>query len=149
MSGVTIIGCGFVADLYMRSLQVSGIPVLGAYDLNTNRLAAFCHHWGVARCDTLEAVLQAQPRDGVVLNLTNPSAHYDVNKAFMKLKRSHLMGAHGVEIQAPWPLAHQSAYDLHETTRSEAVADALGEVHSTRSARADRTSYCREQQSDS
>ena len=57
MSGVTIIGCGFVADLYMRSLQVSGIPVLGAYDLNTNRLAAFCHHWGVARCDTLEGTL--------------------------------------------------------------------------------------------
>ena len=114
MSGVTIIGCGFVADLYMRSLQVSGIPVLGAYDLNTNRLAAFCHHWGVARCDTLEAVLQAQPRDGVVLNLTNPSAHYDVNKAC-------LLAGHHVYSEKPLALEMSHARELHRLAAEKSL----------------------------
>ena len=51
MSGVvSIIGCGFVADLYMRSLQaMDGITVAGVYDKNPERLAQFCTFWNVPR----------------------------------------------------------------------------------------------------
>ena len=45
---VSIIGCGFVADLYMRSLQaMDGITVASVYDKNPDRLAQFCTFWNV------------------------------------------------------------------------------------------------------
>ncbi|SHH65313.1 Gfo/Idh/MocA family protein [Marivita hallyeonensis] len=83
MSGVvSIVGCGFVADLYMRSLQVmDGITVAGVYDKDASRLTQFCAHWNVPKVGSLDALLEQHPRNGVVLNLTNPSAHFEVNSA--------------------------------------------------------------------
>lgn len=83
MSGVvSIIGCGFVADLYMRSLKaMDGIKVAGVYDKNAARLAEFCDFWKVPSVESMDALLDRHPRDGVVLNLTNPSAHFAVNSA--------------------------------------------------------------------
>ena len=83
MSGaISIIGCGFVADLYMRSLAaMDGITVAGVYDRNSERLTKFCNHWDVPAVASLDALLDQHPRDGIVLNLTNPSAHFEVNSA--------------------------------------------------------------------
>ncbi|HKK97514.1 MAG TPA: Gfo/Idh/MocA family oxidoreductase, partial [Marivita sp.] len=81
MTGVvSIIGCGFVADLYMRSLQaMEGITVAGVYDKDAARLKTFCAHWNVPAVDTLDTLLDRHPRDGLVLNLTNPSAHFEIS----------------------------------------------------------------------
>ena len=81
MTGVvSIIGCGFVADLYMRSLQaMEGITVAGVFDKDAARLKTFCAHWNVPAVDTLDTLLDRHPRDGLVLNLTNPSAHFEIN----------------------------------------------------------------------
>lgn len=82
MSAVSIIGCGFVADLYMRSLATfPDIRVVGVFDHDAARLAVFCDHWDVPAVASLDALLAAHPRDGVVLNLTNPSAHHQINMA--------------------------------------------------------------------
>jgi predicted dehydrogenase len=79
MSGLVIIGCGFVADLYMTSLAVMpSLRVIGAHDRDPARQAAFCAHWGVTPVASLEAAIAATPRDGVLLNLTNPSQHQAV-----------------------------------------------------------------------
>ncbi len=79
---VSIIGCGFVADLYMRSLQaMEGLTVVGVHDHNAERLSRFCDHWNVPAIGSLDALLDQHPRDGVVLNLTNPSAHFEINSA--------------------------------------------------------------------
>ncbi len=61
MSGVTLIGCGCVADLYMRSLQASGIAVLGAYDLRAERLQAFCAYWDVPQAKSRDALFAVTP----------------------------------------------------------------------------------------
>ncbi|SMY06878.1 Gfo/Idh/MocA family protein [Flavimaricola marinus] len=85
MTGVTLIGCGFVADLYMTSLQsFPQIKVVGAHDRDPGRMAAFCAHWGVSALADMEAVFAAQPRDGVILNLTNPSSHVAINRACLE-----------------------------------------------------------------
>ncbi len=85
MSGITLVGCGFVADLYMRSLTTfPEIQVLGAYDRDPARRAAFCAHWKIPELSSLEALFDVQPHDGVILNLTNPASHFEINTACLE-----------------------------------------------------------------
>jgi len=81
--GIVIVGCGFVADLYMRSFAVMpDLRVLGAWDRDPARLAAFCAHWKVPALSDMAAVIAAG-RGGVVLNLTNPGAHFAVSRELL------------------------------------------------------------------
>lgn len=81
--GIVIVGCGFVADLYMRSFAVMpDLRVLGAWDRDPARLAAFCAHWKVPALPDMAAVI-ATGRGGVVLNLTNPGAHFAVSRELL------------------------------------------------------------------
>ncbi len=82
---VVIVGTGFVADLYMRSLKTfPGIAVAGAFDIDGPRLKAFCDYWKTPAASSLDALLA---EDALVLNLTNPGAHYDVSKAALEAGR--------------------------------------------------------------
>ena len=111
---VSIIGCGFVADLYMRSLQVMpGITVVSVFDHNPDRLAQFCTHWNVAAAGSIDDLLARHPRDGIVLNLTNPSAHFAVNSACLAA------GCHTYS-EKPLAMTVQDAKALH------AQADTVG-----------------------
>ena len=57
---IAIIGCGFVADLYMRSLETfPDINVMAVYDHNPDRLRTFCAHWSVPAVDSLDAAMAA------------------------------------------------------------------------------------------
>lgn len=77
---IAIVGCGFVADYYMTTLAAyPWLCVAGAFDIDAARLAAFCGFHGLARYDSLDALL-ADDSVGIVLNLTNPRAHYDVSR---------------------------------------------------------------------
>ena len=76
---VAIVGCGFVADLYMPSLaRHPQVTVLGAHDRDAARLAAFTTHWNLPGFDSVEALLRARP--ALVLNLTNPSSHAGITR---------------------------------------------------------------------
>ncbi|MCK5748392.1 MAG: Gfo/Idh/MocA family oxidoreductase, partial [Oricola sp.] len=82
---IVIVGTGFVADLYMNSLKTfPGIAVAGAYDIDGERLKVFCEHWNVPAKESLDALLA---EDALVLNLTNPRAHYEVSKAALDAGR--------------------------------------------------------------
>ena len=82
---ISILGCGFVADLYLRSLQaMDGIEVAGVYDRDAARLDHFCAHWGLPKKTSLAAFLADAPEGGVILNLTNPAAHYALNRACLE-----------------------------------------------------------------
>lgn len=76
---IVIVGTGFVADLYMRSLKTfPAVKVAGAFDIDAARLKTFCEYWHVEAFDSLAAALA---HDALVLNLTNPGAHFEVSKA--------------------------------------------------------------------
>lgn len=83
---IGIIGTGFVADLYMRSLATfPDLKVVKAFDIDEQRSAAFCRHWKIPRASSLCEFLQ----DGddsplLVLNLTNPSSHFEVSRACLE-----------------------------------------------------------------
>lgn len=82
---VVIVGTGFVADLYMRSLKTfPEIAVAGAFDIDGARLKAFCDYWSVPAAGSLKALLD---EDALVLNLTNPHAHFEVSKAALDAGR--------------------------------------------------------------
>jgi predicted dehydrogenase len=80
MDCIGIIGTGFVADLYMRSLQTfPGIKVDAAWDDRPDRLAQFCEHWSVPAACSLEDLLDGRrSQRSLVLNLTNPAAHFRI-----------------------------------------------------------------------
>lgn len=131
MSTVAIIGCGFVADLYARALSVMpGIRVVGVYDRDPVRLAAFCAHWGLAPVTSFQALLDITPAVGIVLNLTNPSAHYEINRACLE-------AGHHVYSEKPLAMDMTQARVLHAlaTDRGLMLASApcsvLGEAAQT------------------
>ena len=84
---IGIVGTGFVADLYMRSLKTfPHIEIAGAFDIDKTRLAAFCTFWGVRPTGSLDELVQL-PGVELVLNLTNPDAHFAVSQACLQAGR--------------------------------------------------------------
>lgn len=75
-----IVGTGFVADLYMKSFGAyPEVQIAGAYDRKAARLTAFCAYWDVQSFTSLEEILETAKPGDIILNLTNPSSHYEVS----------------------------------------------------------------------
>lgn len=78
---VAIVGCGFVADLYMQTLRLhADLELVGAWDHDPVRLGLFCRHYRVPSYPGMEALLEDRRVDAV-LNLTNPASHFAVSWA--------------------------------------------------------------------
>lgn len=115
MRSVSIIGCGFVADLYMRSFaQHPDVTVALAFDVDKARTAAFESHWKVATAGSLEAFLKAIPDDSLVLNLTNPKAHFEINKAV-------LSAGFSVYSEKPLAMTMEQARAVHELAHAKGL----------------------------
>ena len=112
---VVLIGCGFVADLYMRSFQTfPNVQILGAYDHNPSRAQVFCRHWSLPCFDDLATCLATLPKGGVVLNLTNPAAHYEVNMAVLE-------AGHHCYSEKPLALDMTDAAELHRMAEDKGL----------------------------
>ena len=107
MKQISIIGTGFVADLYMRSLATfPDIGLRAVFDRDPARLAAFTAHWKVPAAASLEALLAGAGPDEVILNLTNPGSHYEVSAAC-------LTAGHHVYSEKPLAMDMDQARALH------------------------------------
>lgn len=131
MKCIAIIGCGFVADLYMRSFaRHRDIRIVAVYDRSEERLEAFSKYWNVDAASDLNALFSALPEDGLVLNLTNPLAHHEINKAA-------LVAGHHVFCEKPLALDYDEALELVELARKSklqlgsAPSSVLGETAQT------------------
>lgn len=131
MQRVAIVGCGFVADLYMRSFAAHPeIEVVSCYDRDTARLEAFSTHWNVTAVADLEAVFADVASTGLLLNLTNPRAHYEVNTAALGA------GCH-VFCEKPLAMRYEEAETLLTLARAQglqlgsAPSSVLGEAAQT------------------
>ena len=77
---LAIVGCGYVADFYCRTLpSYPALKLVGAYDRNAGNLDAFCRRWPIRRYGSLDDLL-ADPAVEIVLNLTNPRSHDEVTE---------------------------------------------------------------------
>ena len=81
---IAIIGCGYVADFYARNLRSHpDFEVIGCFDIDADRLEAFCSHYKFAKLASLEAAIN-DPRVEMVFNLTNPRSHFTVSQAIIR-----------------------------------------------------------------
>lgn len=112
---VAILGCGFVADMYLATR--AGYPELnfvGAYDCDPQRLAAFSQLHRLQAYETFEHLLNDETVE-LVLNLTNPRSHYETTRACL------LAGKH---VYSEKPLAMDSieAGQLVELARTQQLS---------------------------
>ena len=78
---IAIVGCGYVAEQYASTLPVHPeLRLVAAYDTNGERLATFARRRNIAASSSLQELV-ANPGIELVLNLTNPRAHYTVTRA--------------------------------------------------------------------
>ncbi len=78
---IAIIGCGYVAEQYLATLpHHPELQLVGAFDRDAGRLAAFARITGTRAYQSLEALLDDAAVE-LVLNLTNPRSHFAVNRA--------------------------------------------------------------------
>lgn len=127
---IAIVGTGFVADLYMRSLaSFPEIEVGSAYDTNPANQARFCDYWNVRPAENLLQLL-SDPSIVLVLNLTNPASHFAVSKACLGA------GKH-VYSEKPLALSVADARELcelaaeHSLELASAPCSLLGEAAQT------------------
>lgn len=125
---VCLLGCGFVADLYMRSLKVTpGLHIAGVWDRDTRRLQHFCNTWGVPAKRGLQDLLDA---GALVLNLTNPTEHFETT-------RTCLEAGCPVYSEKPLAMTMEQARHLHGLARdsrlelTSAPCSVLGEAAQT------------------
>jgi predicted dehydrogenase len=110
---VAFIGCGYVADFYATTLpNHASLELHAVWDRDLDRLAVFTKHWKVPSSHSLDAVLN-DPSIELVLNLTNPSSHYEISKAAL------LAGKH-VYSEKPLAMRVEHARELVE------LAETLG-----------------------
>lgn len=131
MTKIAIIGCGFVADLYMRSFaSFPNQTIAGVFDTHAERLSQFCAFWKVDAAQSQAALLQDLPKGSIVLNLTNPSAHSVVNRAILN-------AGHHAYSEKPLALEMDEAFELHDLARqnglhlASAPCSVLGEAAQT------------------
>ncbi len=109
MRPIALIGCGFVADLYLRSLALyPGLRIFGVHDRDRGRMRAFAAHWDLRAFDDMSALLASLPSGALVLNLTNPAAHLAVSRAALE-------AGHHVFSEKPMTLDMDAALALART----------------------------------
>lgn len=111
MAKISIIGTGFVADLYMRSFETfPEIKILKVFDRDAARLKAFVSFWNVPAASSFDDLLANGANDAdipdLILNLTNPSSHYEVSRACLAADRN-------VYSEKPLATTMEDAFDLH------------------------------------
>lgn len=82
--GIGFVGCGYAGDIYIQSLKkYPYLKLIAVTDRDQKRLAQFAAYYSVKTYPTVEELL-ADSSIEVVVNLTNPSSHFEVSKACLE-----------------------------------------------------------------
>jgi predicted dehydrogenase len=81
---VAIIGCGYVADFYIRTMQNhANLELAGVFDRDRQRSRRFSQFYRLHYYRSFDEVL-TDPTIHLVANLTNPSSHFVISKAALE-----------------------------------------------------------------
>ena len=82
--GIGFVGCGHAGDTYITSLKkYPHFRLVAVTDRDQARLAQFAAYYSVKTYPTVEELL-ADPSIEIIVNLTNPSSHFEVSKACLE-----------------------------------------------------------------
>ncbi|MGY6276694.1 Gfo/Idh/MocA family protein [Methylomonas sp. MgM2] len=82
--GIGFVGAGFVFDCYMQTHHLHPwLEIRAVFDRNPARLQQVKDYFKVKTVDSLDALL-SDPTISIVLNLTNPSEHFQISKAIIE-----------------------------------------------------------------
>lgn len=85
--GIGFVGCGHAGDTYINSLKkYPHLQLVAVTDRDQGRLAQFAAYYSVKTYPTVEELL-ADPSIVLIVNLTNPSSHFEVSKACLEAGR--------------------------------------------------------------
>jgi len=113
ITSIGIIGCGTISTAYLRTLtRAPDVRVVALADLDPARARARADEFGIANALTPDALLASDAVD-LVIDLTIPSAHYDVNRRALEA---------GKHVYSEKPLAASAA----EAHALRALAQARG-----------------------
>lgn len=85
---IAIVGCGFVFDIYMRTVCAHPqLKITGVYDINLERTAAVGAYYGFRVYSSYDELLADRSVD-IVVNLTNIGAHFEVSKRALMAGRN-------------------------------------------------------------
>lgn len=111
---IAIVGCGFVADLYMRTLPLHPqLRLVAAVDRDPERSKRFCEYHRVRPYESFERLLRESDAE-IVLNLTTPESHFEVSRACL------ISGKH-VYSEKPLALSVAQAQELVELARRQGL----------------------------
>jgi predicted dehydrogenase len=83
-AGIAFVGTGFVFDIYLHTRHLHPwLQIRGFWDRNPERREQVQTHFGLTAYASFEALLE-DPAVDIVVNLTNPSEHFAVNKAIIE-----------------------------------------------------------------
>ena len=75
-----IIGCGYIADYYIKNLQTNkDVEIDCCFDINKERLLKFSNYHGISPVNSFEIMLKRK-NINIILNLTPPEKHFEINK---------------------------------------------------------------------
>lgn len=131
MTGIAIVGCGYVADYYRQCLALHPdvLQLCGLYDRDSLRMAAFSACWGDRTYSALDGLLNDAAVQ-IVINLTDPESHYAVTQAAI------FAGKH-VYSEKPLAMTAAQARELRDAAQSAGVqlaaapCNVLGEAAQT------------------
>jgi predicted dehydrogenase len=84
---IAIVGCGYVADYYLKTLpNYPELELAGVFDRDLERTKSFSKHHSVSAYRSLEEILEDKTVE-IVLNLTNPKSHFDISLACLEANK--------------------------------------------------------------
>ncbi len=113
MTKVGIIGCGNISDIYFQSNEkFSNVDIVACADIIPDRAVAKAEQYGIKALSVQE--LLADPEIGIVVNLTIPGAHADVDLAAIGAGKS-------VYGEKPLALNREDGKTILEAARAQGV----------------------------
>jgi predicted dehydrogenase len=110
---VGIVGIGNISGIYLQNLtKYKPVEIAAVADLDMSRAQAAAEKYGSKAC-SVEDLLK-NPEIEIVLNLTVPKAHYDVNKKALLAEKC-------VYVEKPVTIARQEGRELLDIAKSKGL----------------------------
>lgn len=128
MTGIALVGTGFVADYYMTTLPNHPDLVLrGAYDRAPAQMERFSSFYMVRAYATLDEVI-GDPEVAIVVNLTDPESHYDVSRRALEAGK-HVYSEKPLAMRIEEAEALVELASRHGLVLAAAPANAISAAH--------------------